>query len=86
MRINFLLPFFPKHPVGGFKVHYEYASRLSARGHEVTVVHPCTVEEPRGWKARLSRAAKRTAERRPVHERPQDQREPPQQRPDDRKQ
>src|SRR5687767_11239420 len=63
MRVNFLLPFFPKHPVGGFKVHYEYASRLSARGHEVTVIHPCTVEEPRGWKARLARAAKRTAER-----------------------
>ncbi|HYO62562.1 MAG TPA: glycosyltransferase family 4 protein [Pyrinomonadaceae bacterium] len=62
MRINLLLPFFPRFPVGGFKVHYEYANRLAARGHAVTVVHPCTVEQPRGWKARLARAAKRAAD------------------------
>lgn len=63
MRINILLPFYPKFPVGGFKVQYEYANRLAARGHAVTLVHPCTVEEPRGWKARLARAGKRAAER-----------------------
>jgi glycosyltransferase involved in cell wall biosynthesis len=62
MRINFLLPFYPKFPVGGFKVQYEYANRLAARGHAVTILHPCTVEQPRGWKARLARAAKRTAD------------------------
>ncbi|HWS56070.1 MAG TPA: glycosyltransferase family 4 protein [Pyrinomonadaceae bacterium] len=62
MRINILLPFYPKLPVGGFKVQYEYANRLAARGHAVTVIHPCTVEEPRGPKARLARAAKRAAE------------------------
>src|ERR671916_220873 len=62
MRINILLPFFPKLPVGGFKVQYEYANRLAARGHAVTVVHPCTVEQPRGWKARLARASKRVAD------------------------
>lgn len=63
MRINILLPFFPKLPVGGFKVQYEYANRLAARGHAVNVLHPCTVEAPRGWKARAARAAKLAAER-----------------------
>lgn len=63
MRINILLPFFPKLPVGGFRVQYEYANRLAARGHAVTVLHPCTVEEPRGWKARAARAAKLARER-----------------------
>jgi len=62
MRINILLPFYPKFPVGGFKVQYEYANRLAARGHAVTVIHPCTVERPRGWKARLARASKRAAD------------------------
>ena len=62
MRINFLLPFYPKLPVGGFKVQYEYANQLAARGHAVTVIHPCTVEQPSGWKARLARAAKRAAD------------------------
>ena len=63
MRINILLPFFPRLPVGGFKVHYEYANRLAARGHAVTVLHPCTVEAPGGWKARAARAAKLAADR-----------------------
>lgn len=63
MRINFLLPFFPKLPVGGFKVHYEYANRLAARGHSVAILHPCTVEAPSGWKARAARAAKLAAGR-----------------------
>ena len=62
MRINFLLPFYPRLPVGGFRVHYEYANRLAGRGHTVTVVHPCTVEAPRGLKARVARAARRAAE------------------------
>lgn len=62
MRINILLPFFSQTPVGGFKVQYEYANRLAERGHSVTVVHPCTVESPAGWKARVSQAAKRGRE------------------------
>jgi glycosyltransferase involved in cell wall biosynthesis len=35
-----VLPGYPWQPVGGFRVVYEYASRLAARGHAVTVVHP----------------------------------------------
>lgn len=62
MRINILLPFFSQTPVGGFKVQYEYANHFAARGHSVTVVHPCTVETPGGWKARLSQLAKRGRE------------------------
>ena len=63
MRINLLLPFYPKLPIGGFKVHYEYANRLAERGHLVTVLHPCTVEEPTGLKARLARTGKLAADR-----------------------
>lgn len=62
MRINVLLPFFPRLPVGGFKVHYEYANRLAARGHAVSILHPCTVEAPRGWKARAARSVKLVAD------------------------
>lgn len=62
MRINILLPFFSQTPIGGFKVQYEYANRLAERGHEVTIVHPCTVESPAGWKARVAQLAKRGRE------------------------
>jgi glycosyltransferase involved in cell wall biosynthesis len=40
MKINFLLPCYAWRPSGGFKIVYEYANRLVARGHEVTVIHP----------------------------------------------
>lgn len=39
MRVTFLLPGSGHLPVGGFKVVYEYANHLVARGHEVSVVH-----------------------------------------------
>ncbi len=63
MRINILLPFYAKFPVGGFKVQYEYANGLAKRGHAVTILHPCRVAEPRGVKSRLARAAKWTVDR-----------------------
>ena len=40
MRITFLLPGYPWKPIGGFRVVYEYANRLVAKGHEVAIVHP----------------------------------------------
>jgi len=40
MRLTFVLPRWHGAPVGGPRVHYEYANRLAARGHEVTVVAP----------------------------------------------
>jgi len=39
MRLTFVLPDWVQHPIGGYKIAYEYATRLAARGHEVTVVH-----------------------------------------------
>lgn len=49
MRITFVLPLYLKHPAGGFKVVYEYANRLQARGHQVTLVHPREVEPQTRW-------------------------------------
>ncbi|QGP92670.1 D-inositol-3-phosphate glycosyltransferase [Neomoorella glycerini] len=40
MRITFILPGYPWRPVGGYRVVYEYANHLVAKGHDVTVVHP----------------------------------------------
>ena len=39
MRVNFLLPFPATKPVGGVKIMYEYANRISARGHSVCILH-----------------------------------------------
>lgn len=39
LRVTFLLPGTGIVPVGGFKIVYEYANRLSQRGHHVAVVH-----------------------------------------------
>ena len=41
MKITFIQPRYDPKPVGGFKIVYEYANQLVARGHEVTIVHPC---------------------------------------------
>jgi glycosyltransferase involved in cell wall biosynthesis len=40
VRVTFVLPGYTSRPVGGFKVVYEYANRLTDRGHIVTVLHP----------------------------------------------
>ena len=40
MRITFLMPCYCWVPSGGFRVVYEYANQLVARGHRVTVIHP----------------------------------------------
>jgi len=62
MKITFVLPMFLTSPSGGFKVVYEYANRLSELAHEVTVVHPRTIEPQTGlvealkkrlWKSKL---------------------------------
>ena len=47
MRISILLPLLPPEtPSGGYRVHLEYANRLSRRGHCVTVIFPKTVPLP----------------------------------------
>jgi len=41
MRITFVLPGRSmRHPIGGYKVVYEYANGLVKRGHQVNVIHP----------------------------------------------
>ncbi|MFN0088092.1 MAG: glycosyltransferase family 4 protein [Blastocatellia bacterium] len=48
MQITFVLPMYLDVPSGGFKVVYEYANRLQARGHRVTLIHPRTIERAPG--------------------------------------
>lgn len=38
MRITFCLPEISTVPTGGYKIIFEYANRLSERGHEITLV------------------------------------------------
>ena len=40
IHITFVLPGQGRNPVGGFKVVYEYANHLVARGHSINIVHP----------------------------------------------
>jgi glycosyltransferase involved in cell wall biosynthesis len=39
LKITLVLPTAGIHPVGGYKVTYEYANHLAARGHSVKVIH-----------------------------------------------
>jgi glycosyltransferase involved in cell wall biosynthesis len=56
MRVTFVLPSYEPRPNGGFKVVYEYANRLTAAGHTVSLVHPWTGPGPQGTPAgRLKR-------------------------------
>jgi glycosyltransferase involved in cell wall biosynthesis len=43
-RFNFILPFLPTKPVGGVKNLFQFANRLAARGHEITIL--CAVKRP----------------------------------------
>jgi len=52
VRIVFVEPGASGTPVGGTKVVYEYANRLAARRHQVSVIHPVKLEPAR----RLSKA------------------------------
>lgn len=49
MRVTFILPTYPWRPIGAFRVVYEYANRLAARGFEVSVVHPRRVKDEAGF-------------------------------------
>ncbi len=59
MKISFLLPCYRWRPSGGFKVVYEYANRLVARGHEVGLVHPRQLKFPPPEKLTLRKRARR---------------------------
>jgi glycosyltransferase involved in cell wall biosynthesis len=49
MRITFVLPMYLSEPAGGFKVVYEYANHLQARGHQITLVHPRNLKPTQGF-------------------------------------
>ena len=58
MKICFVLPCSGRYPIGGFRIIYEYANRLAARNHDVTLLHlitasPEDMSMPRLLKARL---------------------------------
>lgn len=40
IKINFILPFKPRRPAGGFRVMYEYANRLAHVGYQVHLTFP----------------------------------------------
>ncbi|MDR2953795.1 MAG: glycosyltransferase family 4 protein [Prevotella sp.] len=40
LKINFILPFKPRRPAGGFRVMYEYANRLAKKGYKVHLTFP----------------------------------------------
>jgi glycosyltransferase involved in cell wall biosynthesis len=50
LKITFILPGAGYSPVGGYKVVYEYANRLSRKGHDITVVHPAYLQKRSGPK------------------------------------
>lgn len=40
IKINFILPFKPRRPAGGFRVMYEYANRLAREGYDIHLTYP----------------------------------------------
>lgn len=40
VRINFILPFKPRRPAGGFRIMYEYANRLARKGYQIQLIFP----------------------------------------------
>lgn len=54
MKITFVLPCLSRIPNGGFKVVYEYANRLTMRGHSLTIIHPFYLQwKNLSWKKTL---------------------------------
>jgi glycosyltransferase involved in cell wall biosynthesis len=56
VRATFALPTLARLPIGGFKVHYEYANHLARRGHDVSIVHAEPPASRRSLRARLHAA------------------------------
>lgn len=56
MKITFLLTGPGDKPIGGFKVVYEYANGLVARGHQVSVVHPARARVDLPWLKRVEKS------------------------------
>lgn len=67
LRVSYVLPKLLDHPVGGYKVHYQYADGLARRGHLVTLVHPITEAPRAGAKERLTCWRETARQRRTGH-------------------
>ena len=57
MRVTFVLPKLGHRPSGGFLVVYRYANELTARGHQVTIVHSRGVRTGAGVAEHLKAAS-----------------------------
>lgn len=55
MHILFILPEYYEHPIGGYKVVFEYANRLVDRGFKVSILYPSFLYF---WKSSLKRQLK----------------------------
>ncbi|MDD2690087.1 MAG: hypothetical protein PHT41_08075, partial [Candidatus Omnitrophica bacterium] len=66
MIITLVLPGPGCTPVGGFKVVYEYANHLCARGHYVSIIHPAMLDHNSQWlvkSKKLARYVQRTIDK-----------------------
>lgn len=43
VKVNFVLPFKPRRPAGGFRIMYEYANRLAGKGYKVHLTYPIKI-------------------------------------------
>jgi glycosyltransferase involved in cell wall biosynthesis len=60
LSICILLPLAGTFPIGGFKVAYEYANYLAAKGHRVSIVHPARLLIDQPLRSIPAKAALRT--------------------------
>lgn len=68
VKVAFMLPGFTNKPVGGYKVAYEYANRLKARGHDVTLLFPRYMGRVSAWDLAVHRPIRAIVRRgRPPH-------------------
>lgn len=58
MRVTFVLPGAGNIPVGGFKIVYEYANHLTAKGHEVSVLHAARADKDAALASKLKAKAR----------------------------
>lgn len=45
MKITFVMPGYPKKPVGGYRIIFQYANELASRGHDLTIVFPAILKK-----------------------------------------
>ena len=53
MIITFVLPGAGRKPIGGYKIVYEYANRLTEKGHAIKLVHAANVERNSTFRIRF---------------------------------